>query len=146
MYIYIYIYIHTYIHTYIYIYIRERCMCVYIYTHIYTYSERYTYREIYTYMERCTIDKPRWLTETEREHVSNTSLEALIYYSSQRISLLFQSGRGFFTIPLSRDFFTIPVRQRSHMYEVMDARSSSACTPLRHSACQSNRRQRARGR
>ena len=31
---------------------------------------------------------------------------------SQRISLLFQSDKGFFTTPLSKDFFTIPVRQR----------------------------------
>ena len=35
------------------------------------------------------------------------------YYSSlEGLSLLFESDRGFFTIPLSEDFFTIPVRQR----------------------------------
>ena len=39
-------------------------------------------------------------------------LLCLVWLLSQRISLLFQSDKGFFTIPLSKDFFTIPVRQR----------------------------------
>ena len=51
-----------------------------------------------------------------------SSLKGLLYYSNptedsllflaQRTSVLFQSDRGLFTIPLSEDLFIIRVRQR----------------------------------
>ena len=55
-----------------------------------------------------------------------SSLKGLLYYSSptkdslpflsQRISLLFRSDAGFFTIHFSKDFLTIPIRQRILYY------------------------------
>ena len=46
---------------------------------------------------------------------SNPTEDSLLSLS-QGISLLFQSDRGFFTIPLSKDFVIIPVRQDSSLF------------------------------
>ena len=51
-------------------------------------------------------------------YYSNPTTDSLLFLS-QRISLLFQSDKGFFTVPLSEDFFTIPIRQRILHYHFL---------------------------
>ena len=72
------------------------CVCVYVYIYIYIYIRTYTHIHKHTF------------GLISRQNLAYSSLtKDSLQFLSQMMSFLFQSDKGFFTIPLSNNIFTM---------------------------------------